>query len=54
MIVNFRIYKINRDTRKLTPTPILIKKKIIINYFFYFVYTDYNYGGGIECKYLGE
>jgi hypothetical protein len=27
MIVNFRIHGINQDTRKLTRTPTLIKKK---------------------------
>jgi hypothetical protein len=36
MIINFRIRKINRDTRKLTQTPMLIKK---IN--FYKLHEEY-------------
>jgi len=30
MVVNFRTRKINRDTRKLARTPILIKKKNVL------------------------
>jgi hypothetical protein len=34
MVVNFRTHEISRGTRKLTRTPMLIKKKLVCYYIF--------------------
>jgi hypothetical protein len=42
VVINFRTHKINRDTHKLTQTPILIKKITILDVFLYIYFEGPN------------